>query len=172
MPNTYSLISSNVLGSSAASVTFSSIPGTYTDLVLRVTCRNTTNSYNYTLSVGGSAGQYSETEIHAEGTSSVGSTRTSNTDPFGTSSYLFGVASGDTADTFGVSEIYIPSYTASQNKPVSLVSFRERNSASLGMSAIAGLFRNTSAISTITATSAGTAFAIGSSFYLYGIKNS
>jgi hypothetical protein len=171
MPSSRQLIASQVLGTSAATVTFSAIPGTYKDLVLRVTCRNTTNSYNYTLSVGGSAGQYSETEIHAEGTSSVGSTRTSNTDPFGTSSYLFGTASGDTADTFGVSEIYIPSYTASQNKPVSLVSFRERNSTSLGMSAIAGLFRNTSAISTITAASAGTAFAAGSSFYLYGLAS-
>ena len=37
--NTYTLISSNVLGSSAASVTFSSIPATYTDLVLRVSAR-------------------------------------------------------------------------------------------------------------------------------------
>jgi hypothetical protein len=172
MANTYTLISSNVLASSAASVTFSAIPSTYTDLVLRVSNRNTSNSSNYTLSVGGSAGEYSETEIHAEGTSTIGSTRTTNTDPFGTSSYLFTVASADTANAFGVSEIYIPSYTASQNKPVSLVSFRERDSTAHGMSAIAGLFRNNSAITTIVATSAGTSFAATSSFYLYGIKNS
>ena len=38
--NTYTLISSNVLASSAATVTFSSIPATYTDLVLRVSARN------------------------------------------------------------------------------------------------------------------------------------
>jgi len=39
MPSTYTLISSNVLGSSAASVTFSAIPSTYTDLVLRISAR-------------------------------------------------------------------------------------------------------------------------------------
>ena len=37
---TYTLISSNVLSSSAASVTFSSIASTYTDLVLRVSARD------------------------------------------------------------------------------------------------------------------------------------
>lgn len=172
MAATYKLVASSVLSSSAASVTFSSIASTYTDLVLRVSCRNTTNSYNYTLSVGGSSGQYSETEMHVDGGSSSGSTRTSNTDPFGTTSYLFGTASGDTADTFGSSEIYIPNYAGSTNKPVSLISFRERNSASLGSSVMAGLFRNTSAISSIVITSAGTSFATGSSFYLYGISNS
>jgi len=39
MPNTYTLISSNVLSSTAASVTFSSIPATFTDLVLRASIR-------------------------------------------------------------------------------------------------------------------------------------
>ena len=40
MANTYTLISSNTLTSSAASVTFSSIPATYTDLVLRISARS------------------------------------------------------------------------------------------------------------------------------------
>jgi hypothetical protein len=35
MANTYTLIASNTLGASAASVTFSAIPSTYTDLVVR-----------------------------------------------------------------------------------------------------------------------------------------
>jgi hypothetical protein len=38
MANTYTLIESQVLGSAAASVTFSAIPATYTDLVLKVFC--------------------------------------------------------------------------------------------------------------------------------------
>jgi hypothetical protein len=40
MANTYTLIESQVLGSSAASVTFSAIPATYTDLVLKFSSRN------------------------------------------------------------------------------------------------------------------------------------
>ena len=39
MATTYTLITSQTLASSAASVTFSSIPSTYTDLVLRVSAR-------------------------------------------------------------------------------------------------------------------------------------
>jgi len=39
MANTYTLINSNVLASSAASVTFSAIPATFTDLVIRASIR-------------------------------------------------------------------------------------------------------------------------------------
>ena len=44
MPSTYTLISSNVLASSAASVTFSAIPSTYTDLVVRASIRSDATS--------------------------------------------------------------------------------------------------------------------------------
>ena len=40
MPATYTLIASNTLSSAAASVTFSAIPATYTDLVLRYSARS------------------------------------------------------------------------------------------------------------------------------------
>lgn len=171
MANTFTIITSSTLLSSSASVTFSSIPATYTDLVLRCTTRDTINSYNYTIAVGGASGSYSETVIYAE-TLTPGATRTSNTDPFGTTSYLLGNASGDTANTFGSAEMYFPNYTSSVNKPVSIVSFRERNiSNGLGFSLLAGLVRYTSAISSITIASAGSSFAAGSSFYLYGVKN-
>ena len=40
MANTYTLIESQVLGSSAASVTFSAIPDTYTDLVFKFSVRS------------------------------------------------------------------------------------------------------------------------------------
>lgn len=172
MANTYTLIASNTLSSSAASVTFSSIPNTYNDLVLRCSTRDTINSYNYTIAVGGAAGSYSETVLFAE-TTTPGSTSTSNTDPFGTTSYLLGNASGDTANTFGSAEMYLPNYTSSTNKPVSIVSVRERNIANgLGLSLLAGLVRYTSAVSSITIASAGSSFEVGSSFFLYGIKNS
>jgi len=50
---TYTLISSNVLTSSAASVTFSSIPATYTDLVVRLSARATTTASNIWVTFNG-----------------------------------------------------------------------------------------------------------------------
>ena len=53
---TYTLISSNVLTSSQASVTFSAIPATYTDLVLRISAQadGASNAFdNITLTFNG-----------------------------------------------------------------------------------------------------------------------
>ena len=67
MANTYTLISSNVLGSSAASITFSAIPATYTDLVVRVTSRvdrSINGAHNCFLTVNGStSSDYSYTNL-------------------------------------------------------------------------------------------------------------
>jgi hypothetical protein len=82
--------------------------------------------------------------------------------------------SNDTANTFSNSEIYIPSYTISQNKPISGFFVTENNSTAADAASIntaAQLWRNTAAITSITFT-AGSNFVSGSSFYLYGIKNS
>jgi hypothetical protein len=79
-----------------------------------------------------------------------------------------------TTSTFNSSEIYIPSYTASQNKPINQFTAIENNNVTAGESEIdawAHLYRDTAAISSFIITAYVT-FAIGSSFYLYGIKNS
>jgi hypothetical protein len=170
MATTYTLISSNVLASSAASVTFSSIPGTYTDLVLRISTRssNTDAALSMTFNSDTST-NYSRTFLRADG-SSAASGRSSNTDQIGN---LYISNSGNTANTFGSMEIYIPSYLASQNKPVSSIGIEETNSATANMATLAALWRNTAAITTINLFPISPAnFVSGSSFYLYGIKNS
>jgi len=171
---TYTLISSNVLSSSAASVTFSAIPATYTDLVLRVSARDTNTSAiiaGTTFKFNGSTGSlYSITKLIGDGGTASSSRRSSITsDEF----YYPGANAGMTANTFGSVEIYIPSYTASQNKPFSTFGVTENNSATAGdteIDAWANLYRDTAAISSI-AINAYVTFAIGSSFYLYGISN-
>jgi hypothetical protein len=77
-----------------------------------------------------------------------------------------------TSNTFGNMEIYIPSYTVSQNKPLSNFSVQETNATTAYIRSDAMLFRSTSAISSLTIDANTFNFAIGSSFYLYGIKNS
>lgn len=167
------LISSQTLASSAATVTFSSIPATYTDLVLRMSIRSTSTS----IIIGGgnvkfngsSTNIYSVIRLIGDG-SVASSTMTSNL-----ASIAFNCAgnnAGMTTNTFSSVEIYIPSYTASQNKPIGQFNVTENNSATAGDSEIdswAQLYRDTNAISSMVITAPAT-FAIGSSFYLYGIS--
>jgi hypothetical protein len=171
MANTYTLIESQVLGSSAASVTFSAIPATYTDLVLRYSARNdgTTTILGVQFN-GDTATNYSTTILRGSG--SAASSLSYNT----TRTQLFeqdGIEpSTMTANTFNSGEIYIPSYLASQNKPMSTFTVTEDNSSTAYMSAIANLWRNTAAITSINLYSNSGNLVSGSSFYLYGIKNS
>jgi hypothetical protein len=75
-----------------------------------------------------------------------------------------------TVTTFSNDEMYIPSYTASQNKPVGGFGVIENNATSGFDIAYAQLWRNTAAITTILLTPYSGNFVSGSSFYLYGIK--
>jgi hypothetical protein len=171
---TYTLISSNVLTASQTSVTFSAIPATYTDLVLRISARSDI------LSMRGSFTLFpnSETDSSTLGSNTVlygiagsaASSRRSNTYPYRDMYDLD--AANATANTFSSIEIYIPSYTASQNKPLSNFGVSENNSANDPLIGItAGLYRSTSGITSLKADLVTANFVSGSSFYLYGISN-
>ena len=171
MPSTYTLIKGETLASSAASYTFTAIPSTFTDLVVRMSVRSTTADFTDAIFVkfNNSSGSItSYTSIYADGSSAY-SGRNS-----GTNNIYAGEmdSASSTTDVFGSAEVYIPSYTASQNKPVSSVGMAERNAAYILMRASAGLFRSTTAISEITIAPSSNLLVSGSSFYLYGIKNS
>jgi hypothetical protein len=172
MPSTYTLISSNVLSSSAASVTFSAIPDTYTDLVLKISYRNDAGGVAAAMTARFNSNTgtiYSRTRLYGNG-STVGSSR-------GTLNYfnynLSVNASGATSNTFSSAELYIPNYTSSTNKPVFFDTATEDNATEAYRSVFAALFVNTTAISSIqiNPVDSGT-IQSGSSFYLYGIKNS
>jgi hypothetical protein len=169
---TYTLISSNTLSTTATSVTFSAIPSTYTDLVVRYSAR-TDNASNVTYVVvqfnGDTATNYSHTVLTGQG-SAASSSRVS-----ATATAYFGQADADnaTANTYSSQEIYIPSYTASQNKPVSTFGATESNAATgYNIQDYAELWRNTAAItSVVLKTQDGSNFIATSSFFLYGISN-
>ena len=174
MPATYQLISSNTLSSAAASVTFSSIPATYTDLVLRLSARSSNAGRNDVVNMefnANSSALYSTTILYGQGGGSFGSLRNSNATYTRIGYYI----SGDTttSSTFGSQEFYIPNYTASQNKAISGFGVSENNATVQDLAVTAGLFRDTTAISSIKLTLlTGPNFMSGSSFFLYGIKNS
>jgi len=170
MANGPILISSQVVSSGgASSITFSSIPQTYTDLKLVISARNTDTgggAINLTFN-GDSGSNYNLVRlINSNGSLGSGS---------GSTNTLYWIDSNDwTANTFGSMELYIPNYTSSNKKSVSVDAVAENNSSSAYLQALTALlWNNTSAITSIGCASAGsTSFMQYSSFYLYGIKNS
>ena len=105
MANTYTLIASNTLSSSAASVTFSAIPGTYTDLVLRISTRvdrAITGSHNCQLTINGSStSDYSSIALNGYGVSVDSSIQSS-----ATFIRTATAADSNTANTFSSNEFY------------------------------------------------------------------
>jgi hypothetical protein len=171
MANTMVLISSQILSSAAASVTFSSIPSTYTDLKLVASVRDaastSNNGYNR-LTFNGTSTGYSERFVYGNGSSAGSST--------GGSSYLSLSgnsidSAGNTANTFSSFEVYIPNYASSNYKSVSSDGVGEDNSTTAYLLLYSGLWSNTAAITSMTITSNGN-YVTNSAFYLYGIKNS
>jgi len=177
MANTYVLIASNTLGSSAASVTFSNIPDTYTDLILKWSSRAATDTAPASMGIklNPDTGNNSATYVRVAAGNTPESFRRSGTE---SGNYLYdrftSVASDETSNTFSNGEIYIPSYTASANKPVSLFTVNETNATSTLFSPNvgAGLWRNTTAITSISIQQLSGNLAAGTSVFLYGIKNS
>lgn len=173
MATTYELIKGETIAASTTSYTFSSIPATYTDLMLRLSLRSDQAAYTEVFNLrfnGISTTTYSYTAL--AGLSGVVSSFAASAETYARG----GVASGsvNTANTFGNAEIYIPSYTAAQNKPIGAFSVSENNTVNDAPIQInAALWRSTAAITSIQILPiGGPNWITGSSFYLYGIKKS
>lgn len=173
---TYVLISSTTLGTTAASVTISSIPSTYTDLVLKVSAQDN-NAANNRDSVGltfngDSTALYSWTYNYTTYNGQIG-IRSGSAQTY----ILAGDIPGriNYTNLFGNMEIYIPNYTASTSKIASIMSVLDsNNTTNLYDSSsyyISGLYRSNTAISSITLTPSSP-FNTYSSFNLYGINKS
>ena len=171
MANTYELIASSTVGSGGvSSVTFSSIPSTYSDLKIVFSARTDSSlSYeNVIIKPNGSTSNLEDKTLFTVNGSSVGSAG----DP--TQSIIGQAATSiETANVFGNSEVYIPNYGLTQYKSMSADGVNENNSTAATSMMIAGIWRNTAAITSIViAPSIGSTFNQYSTFYLYGIKNS
>jgi hypothetical protein len=162
------------VGSPQSSVTFSSIPSGYTDLKIVVSARNTESDSAgglFYVNFNGSSANLSSRVLYAYGSGSGSLSSTAASAIFG---YI--TSSGSTASTFGNAEIYIPNYTSSNNKSVSVDAVNENNATDGRQDIVAGLWSSSSAITSITIYSArisdGSAsgnFVANSTFTLYGI---
>ena len=170
MAATYELIESVVLGSAAATVTFSGIPGTFDDLAVLVSARSTRTSTvaNAEFYLNGSSTGQSFRYIISF-TSTVSSGSNTGNFPFKIS------AASTTANTFASMEIYIPNYAGATSKSLSATNVFSSNSSSdynFERGILAGLRSSTDAITSITFTHRvldDANYASGSTFHLYGI---
>ena len=168
MANTYTLIEAKTLGSAVSSVTFSSIPSTYTDLNLLCSIRTSRGGIaeNMLFTFNSSTSSFSSKILVGQGGGGIDNAAIAR---------FAGVADGDTAtsNTFASFSIYIPNYASSNYKSYSADTVMENNSSDAYAVLTAGLWSDTSAISGITLTPAiGSNLMINSTFYLYGISNS
>jgi hypothetical protein len=159
--NTYVALATNTLGSAAASVTFSSIPGTYTDLVI-VTQAISATADDVGIRFNSDSGtNYSQTWLSGSGTAAVSGRYSSST-----SVYLDIYGSMGTT-LFNNASVQIMNYA---NTTTYKTFLSRSNRAGAGLDAIVGLWRSTAAISTIVlAPTSGVNFSTGSTFTLYGI---
>jgi hypothetical protein len=175
MPNTFTLIASSTVGSGgAASIDFTSIPSTYTDLVVYLSGRSTGTNGNGQgfcyLSFNGSTANFSSRRLYQDGTSVA-------SDSAGRFvAYIPNNAA--TANTFGTLVLYLPNYTSSNFKSYSIDQGMESNSAANYLQGFgAGLYSSTSSITSISignvlnSDSSSANFIQYSTAYLYGVKN-
>lgn len=171
MPVTYKKIASVTVGAGgSASMAFTSIPSTYTDLILKVSVREeSTNSYELAMDVNGlTTAIYNWRLLQGSGSSAISDQRTSQT--IGQAGVLS--SSNSTASTFGNIEIYFPNYSGSTNKCYSVDSVGENNGTLAYARLVAGLISTTSAITSITLKLGSGDLDQYSTAVLYGISKS
>ena len=171
---TYTLIASTTVGSGgASSIDFTSIPATYTDLVLKVSGRGSVVAINgvVLLEINGLTSGYTARSLYGNGASAA-----SDTNPYSATNKLFAgenTGASSTASVFGSAEIYIPNYAGNTAKSVSSDSVSENNATTAYTVLAASLSSNTSAITSIKIYPyTSTTWVQYSTAYLYGIKSS
>jgi hypothetical protein len=178
MADTYTLINKIevVTGASQATLTFTSIPATYTDLELRISCRSTTNLGTDTLAIrfnSDTGSNYYTTLLQGYGSSGASGAQVG----LGTQGWM-----GLIEDTANGANIYsshivrLADYAGARNKTVLSDAYSSTNNAAALLRLFGDTWNNSSAINRIDINilSAGSGYVFGqyTNAYLYGIKNS
>ena len=159
---TYEKIQSSTLASAVATVTFTSISGDYTDLVVIINAANTSVDANAYLLINNDTGtNYSRTNLLGNGSVAT-SNKASSQDN------LWITPTIGTGTNFGTN--WILSFQNYSNTTTNKTIIYRGNQASGGLATVAGLWRDTAAITRLDILTQGTAWKVGSTFTLYGIK--
>lgn len=163
---TYEPIATTTLGSAASSITFSSIPNTYTDLRLVLTGYNASTGNAWMMQYNSdTATNYSFTRLGGTG-SAADSGRTTSTARI----YIGDIYNNNSNTIPALATIDIFSYAGSTYK-TALSNFSGDQNGSGSTISFVSLWRSTSAINTVVLKNdAGANFSAGTTATLYGIK--
>ncbi len=170
--STYTPIATTTLGSSAASYTFSSISGSYTDLVLVVSGYGITQDNSLLCRVGNGSvdtgNNYSTTFLSGNG-SSASSGRFSNVDFMRLQA---GGGMGTTSSHIGTYIAYFMNYSNTTTNKTVLSRANQTGGLYPATDAVVNLWRSTAAINIITVFPfSGASFGTGTMLTLYGIAS-
>jgi hypothetical protein len=168
MTSTYEKIATTtVSGSSTDVVTFSSISGSYTDLVLVINYA-VSNTGNLVMRFNSDTGaNYSDTELYGDGSTAGSQRRTSGT--------FIDIERALASNSSVINQnaiVNIQNYSNTTTYKTALIRSNETSGSYPGVDALAGLWRSTSAITSVSIITrqSGQYLLAGSTFTLYGIK--
>jgi hypothetical protein len=172
MPTFTQIGSAITVGSGgSATMTFSSIPSTYTDLCVKISARtnraNAVDSLGFYFNGDATVARYITKVLYGTGTAVASNSPSTVNDEA-----MFTSGNSATASTFGNSELYLPNYAGSLQKSGSVDSVGENNASTARMNIAAVKYDQTTAISSITIIPiTGTLLQEFSTAYLYGVSN-
>lgn len=160
----YELISTTILSSTSASITFSSIPNTYRHLQIR-TVTNAGSGSSAQLKLNNSSGPFTDHSVEANGIS-VGSSASVNSN-----AYINAMVPGVSSNVFGPGITDILDYNSTVKYPVVRLLSGKSNDGSSDLIRLTSGF-NPNSLTPVTSLVIGhpNSFNAGSRFSLYGIK--
>lgn len=163
MPTTYTPLATTTITTPTNTVTFSSISGAYTDLVLVINAQGSINNTFPQIRLNSDSGaNYSRTYMYGSGTAASSARWTNET-------YLYpGEALIKSAQ---METNFIYQFNSYSNTTTNKTVLMRANGASSYVDYLVGLWRSTAAISTITIEINSGNFAAGSTFSLYGVAS-
>jgi hypothetical protein len=169
MPGTYEPINTTTLSTAASTITFSSIPSTYTDLRVVINGGISSADYNTFVRVGDGSvdtgSNYSATFVETRSGTSAASGR------FSSASYMQLDYYGSMSTTNSTLTVDFFNYSNTTTNKTALSRYGNTTSASYsGAGALVGLWRSTSAINIITFSVGAANFNAGVTATIYGIK--
>jgi len=166
MPKTYEPIASTTLATATGTVDLTSIPGTFTDLIIVVQGTTTIDNGDVQMYFNNdtTSGLYSKTQMEGDGTSAL-TGRTTGANFIGLNSNLLN-------DDIIPSIIFLQFNNYANTTTFKTVLSRETmwGTAAKGTALRVGLWRNTNAITSVSLKVNGSTWKSGTTFVLYGIK--
>jgi hypothetical protein len=156
----YTALANVTLGSTASSVTFSSISGSYRDLVLVLDGRSTSTA-DLAFRVNGDTANYNFVFMAGSGSATSTNAVTSTDYIIPSGGRLTSISSNQTNCILNFMD-----YSTDKHKTILL----RTNDSSQSLSANAARWASTSAITSIACFALGTTFTSGSNFALYGVS--